>query len=55
MKACIHRGTKEIGGTCIEIESEGKRIILDVGLPLALWPSKTLANGLESRWGRQQY
>jgi ribonuclease J len=34
MKACIHRGTKEIGGTCVEIESQGKRIVLDVGLPL---------------------
>lgn len=34
MRVCIHRGTKEIGGTCIEIESQGKRLVLDVGLPL---------------------
>ncbi len=34
MKVCIHRGTQEIGGTCIEIESAGQRIVLDVGLPL---------------------
>lgn len=34
MRVCIHRGTQEVGGTCIEIESAGKRIILDVGLPL---------------------
>jgi len=34
MRICIHRGTKEIGGTCVEIESQGKRIVLDVGLPL---------------------
>jgi ribonuclease J len=34
MKVCIHRGTQEVGGTCIEIESRGKRIVLDVGLPL---------------------
>lgn len=34
MKVCIHRGTNEIGGTCVEIESQGKRIVLDVGLPL---------------------
>lgn len=34
MKVCIHRGTKEIGGTCIEIESQGQRIVLDIGLPL---------------------
>ncbi len=34
MKVCIHRGTKEIGGTCVEIESQGQRLVLDVGLPL---------------------
>ncbi len=34
MRICIHRGTAEIGGTCIEIESQGKRLVLDVGLPL---------------------
>jgi ribonuclease J len=30
----IHRGTREIGGTCIELESAGSRILLDLGLPL---------------------
>lgn len=34
MKICIHRGLKEIGGSCVEIESQGKRLILDMGLPL---------------------
>ena len=34
MKIRIHRGTKEIGGTCIEMEAQGRRIALDVGLPL---------------------
>ena len=34
MRIRIHRGTKEIGGTCIEAEARGKRIALDVGLPL---------------------
>ena len=34
MKLCIHRGAREIGGTCIEIESQGKRILLDLGQPL---------------------
>ena len=42
MKVQIHRGTQEIGGTCVEIESQGARIVLDVGLPLhvadADWP-----------------
>jgi len=34
MRACIHRGAHEIGGTCIELEHEGARLILDIGLPL---------------------
>jgi ribonuclease J len=34
MRVCIHRGTHEIGGTCVEIEAQGKRIVLDFGLPL---------------------
>ena len=34
MRIRIHRGTKEIGGTCIEVEARGGRIALDVGLPL---------------------
>ena len=34
MQVCIHRGTKEIGGTCVELESCGQRIVLDIGLPL---------------------
>lgn len=34
MKCCIHRGANQIGGSCLEIESQGKRILLDLGLPL---------------------
>ena len=34
MRLRIHRGTKEIGGTCIEVEAKGMRLVLDVGLPL---------------------
>lgn len=34
MKLRVHRGTREIGGTCIELESSGVRILLDLGLPL---------------------
>jgi len=30
----IHRGTQEIGGTCIELESNNTKILLDLGLPL---------------------
>lgn len=34
MRLRIHRGTREIGGTCIEVEAQGRRLVLDVGLPL---------------------
>lgn len=34
MRVRIHRGAHEIGGTCIEVESLGSRIVLDVGRPL---------------------
>lgn len=34
MRVCIHRGTKEIGGTTVELEADGARLLLDCGLPL---------------------
>jgi ribonuclease J len=34
MNLCIHRGAKEIGGSCVELEAEGQRLLLDLGLPL---------------------
>jgi ribonuclease J len=34
MNLCIHRGAKEIGGSCVEIEANGQRLLLDLGLPL---------------------
>ena len=34
MQICIHRGAKEIGGSCVEVISAGKRIVIDLGLPL---------------------
>lgn len=35
MKICIHRGTKEIGGSCVQIEAAGESILIDVGMALA--------------------
>jgi ribonuclease J len=34
MNICIHRGSRQIGGSCVELEQNGQRIILDLGLPL---------------------
>lgn len=31
----IHRGAKQIGGSCVELQaSSGERILLDLGMPL---------------------
>lgn len=34
MQLTIYRGTKEIGGSCVEVATASTRIILDAGLPL---------------------
>lgn len=34
MRLRIHHGAVQIGGNCIELESQGKRVLLDLGLPL---------------------
>jgi ribonuclease J len=31
---CIHRGSQQIGGSCVEISYQGQRLIVDLGLPL---------------------
>jgi len=35
MKIRIHKGSHEIGGTCIELSHEGRSILLELGMPLA--------------------
>jgi len=34
MKITPHRGTHQIGGTCIELQSGDTRIVVDIGIPL---------------------
>jgi ribonuclease J len=34
MRCCIHRGSDQIGGSCVEIKSNDQRLLLDLGLPL---------------------
>lgn len=41
MRVRIHRGTREIGGTCVELEHDGARLLLDLGLPLDGAPNDT--------------
>ena len=38
MRVTIHRGTHEIGGSCIEVVSGGARLLLDAGLALDASP-----------------
>ncbi len=34
MQLIIHRGTKEIGGSCVELSTVNSRILIDFGMPL---------------------
>lgn len=34
MQLIIHRGTQEIGGSCVELKTEKARILIDFGMPL---------------------
>lgn len=34
MKLIIHRGTQEIGGSCVELSTANSRILIDFGMPL---------------------
>lgn len=34
MHVCIHRGSNQIGGNCVKVESHGQRLLIDLGLPL---------------------
>lgn len=40
MRCKIHRGANEIGGSCYELEAQGKRLVLDVGLPIIAAPGQ---------------
>jgi len=41
MNLIIHRGTNEIGGTCVELNSGKSRILLDFGMPLVTKSGKS--------------
>jgi ribonuclease J len=50
-RACIHRGARQIGGSCVELECRGERLVLDLGRPLDAEPDDDVAlpsiSGLE--------
>ena len=43
MRVRIHRGSREIGGNCVELEVGAKRLVLDLGLPLDTSPTEEVA------------
>lgn len=43
MRVRVHRGCHEVGGTCVEVEADGARLVLDVGRPLTAGPDELVA------------
>jgi ribonuclease J len=48
----IHHGAAEIGGNCIEVEAQGRALLLDLGLPLDRPPRLPDVAGLDIDDGR---
>jgi hypothetical protein len=42
MRVRIHRGANEVGGSCIELEAHGERIVLDLGRPITAAPNENV-------------
>lgn len=56
MKLCfkIHRGTNEIGGSCVEVWTENTRILLDFGMPLVEKEGKEFDYNKYKRYGTKR-
>lgn len=50
MRARIHRGTNQIGGSVVELEHEGDRIVLDLGTPLEPVAYRDLLPDVNGLW-----
>jgi ribonuclease J len=50
MRFKIHRGTKEIGGSCVEVWTDTSRIVIDLGMPLVN-PDKTPFDAQDAETG----
>jgi len=50
----VHRGSRQIGGSCVELRSDGgERILLDVGMPLTKPDGSDWARGTMTRPSRE--
>lgn len=47
LSARIHRGSHEVGGSCVELAAAGERLIVDFGLPLDADVADTTAPSIE--------
>lgn len=54
MEVTIHRGAKEIGGSCVEVSAGGTRLIIDVGLPLVTPEREPFDAGIIRRTSLQE-
>lgn len=53
MKVRILRGAHQVGGSCIEVEAEGRRIVLDAGMPMGDLPRMSaLLPDVPGLWAR---
>jgi ribonuclease J len=50
----IHRGSKEIGGSCIELSTAATRLLLDFGLPLADRKGSPMKMNPKGRYSEEQ-
>src|SRR5438128_10394 len=51
MNVRIMRGAHQVGGSCIEVESAGRRIVLDAGMPMGEVPRmSTLLPDVPGLW-----
>jgi ribonuclease J len=47
LSAHIHRGSRQIGGSCVELAADGERLVLDLGLPLEAEPDEVALPQIE--------
>lgn len=52
MRVRIARGANQVGGSCIELECDGSRIVLDAGMPMGVVPlGRELLPDVPGLWG----
>ena len=55
MNSRIHRGAAEIGGSRVEVEAAGQRILIDAGMPRGVLLSANPRGHNEEGWSGERY